>query len=88
MAEQEEEYDDHRAPESDESTTAAQGDRSRYFFTLMSSLVTFIFLMPNSALNRTKSPGRTASISEGGHNLREADTVDSFEVGETRKKVS
>src|SRR5947209_1894409 len=44
MSEQEEEYDDHREPETDEPTTSAQSNRSRYFFALMSFLVALIFL--------------------------------------------
>ncbi len=111
----EEEYDDQHAPEPglDEPTTSVHGDRSRYFFALMSFLVALIFLstylnnlydlfsgwllllgtfafgaigilflMANSVLNRSKSPGSTASSREDDHSLREAETVDSFVEGE------
>jgi hypothetical protein len=44
MAEQEEAYDDHRELETDEHITYAQSNRSRYFFAMMSFLVTLIFL--------------------------------------------
>ncbi len=44
MAEQEEEYDDHREPELDQPTKYAQSNRSRYFFAMMSFLVALLFL--------------------------------------------
>ena len=44
MAEQEEEYDDHREPEPDEPTKYAHSNRSRYFFAMMSFLVALLFL--------------------------------------------
>ena len=44
MAEQEEEYDDHRESEPDEPTKYAHSNRSRYFFAMMSFLVALLFL--------------------------------------------
>lgn len=41
-----------------------------------------LFLVPNSILNRPKTPDSTSSTSAGDNSLREADTVDSFVEGE------